>query len=104
MKLSHPSCSPSPPPSVIVDHLLGSRLVVVDAFKDVDCVVVIGRSDSENINALDESVHDLVSTLDSDDELAIGSCEWIVANGINGGIRIGLEKDVGAISGLKREG
>lgn len=114
----------------------------MDALKDVDRVIVISCGDPQYVDAVDESVHDSVPALDADDYLATRGSEWVVADGVDGGVGIGgvslvvvvvvlgcgegeaglaegregdegpggweplagLEKDVGAIGGLEREG
>lgn len=56
----------------------------VDALEDVDGVVVVGDGDAEDIDAVHEAVDDAVAALDADDDLAAGSGEGIIADGLGG--------------------
>lgn len=69
----------------------------VDALEDVDRVVVIGGGDSEDVDGVHEAVDDSVPALDADDDLAAGGGQGIVADGIDGGIGVGVLVVVGLV-------
>ena len=52
----------------------------VDALEDVDGVVVVGDGDAEDVDAVDEAIHDAVAALDADDDLAAGGSEGVIAD------------------------
>lgn len=56
----------------------------VDAVKDIDGVVMVGGGDTQNVDTVDEPVHDPITALDADDELAAGGGKWVVADGGDG--------------------